>query len=1639
MLKVLAPRPARARFASFALGTSAAAVAMAIATPAVAQCAPDPAIANGTTNCTGTDGDGLTVSTSNTRVVVAAGAQVLPGAGPAAIVNIGGNDTYLINGSVAGGSQPGMLLSSGEGAWVLYDPYAGASVRPYPDIPVFVYPQGSATINVAQGGAITGSTAVLLRRRSDNNGSVQATIDNAGTINASSGPALIAETGTSFTRIDNRATGTIAGISGAFQNVFNAGTIDGGSGSAIATPGQALVSNSGTIVSNSSLATIQGTPVSLTNTGTIRNDGSGTAISSIGTLRVDNRAGGVIATDGSVAIRATEQVDIINAGTITGSIIAGTGQYSGSMIDNLAGTIDGSIQFGSSNDVLKARFDSAAGRIAGITGTIDGGAGMDQLQLGISADATLGQSALPTGFEQLALQIANNSVVTIADASATANGITATGSGRLVNTTTLMTTGSAITTSWSSYDSRLDVENSGSITASPAYPGLAAVQIYPGSFTNSGSVITNGGVGVSLSSNGSQATLLTNSGTISATSTGAALSYARLVNSGAISSTGGIGAMLFRGHDGEASINSGTISGAITGVTTYAARLNNSGTINGGTTGIAADDLRLDNRAGGVVRGGSIAIDGRSASSYGSVIRNAGTIVGNVDLARNGYYDLAGDIFIDRGGTLQGALRMGGGNDLLVVDLGGAAGRPLAGAADGVDVGAGFDTIRYVAGSSQSATIALPSGFDAVAYEVRDGAKLALTAANTLSAGLGLTGAGTIDLTANITTAGPAAIDLRGATSDELLNSVYPFGYGGGGDNAGLTVISRGNLSFALGNDPYNGGNSGCAVMAAGAAFENAGTITTIAAGPEPWNAPSAICDGGTVTNSGTIRIEGGYGVTGRGAFINRGTLSDIAGSGGRGVLLADTTVNSGTIVTDGTAISSGYASADIVNSGTIESRTDVAIQFGLDGSVVNEASGIIRASETAIWGLRGEVVNRGKIFGDVVLRSSLTPPPAAATGFTTMAVAAPAVVPGSRYVADGGTLTGDLFFGDGDDVFVQTGAVTGVTGVIQGGGGYDRIQLSTTGQGRFDGATGFEQLDVSAGTWTLGSPLSVSETGIAAGATLIGTTTTFTGTILDSGTLRIEQDFDGSFGGSLQGSGALVKAGAGTVTMGDQLGFTGTTAILGGRLLMSGRSASRLSIVGGTLGGTGSVAGLTIGAGGTVTPGDNAIGTLTVTGDFAQTAGSTYLANVTAAGLSDRILVGGTATLGQGSQLALVGSLGGIGTRYTLLSAAGGLSGTYSVVQQPGGDLRLRIVYSPTSVFADVARSAAGLAGLATNANQRATALGLSGLPDGNAAYAAVTLESDEAAARAALDQLSGEAHASLGAAMVQDARIIEDAVLTRTLVGGPQTGLWGSMIGNRGTDDGEDGTATLRRATFGGVGGVDLAFDGARVGLAGGYTRTEFNIGQRGSNGRVQTLHLLGYGGGEIGPISLRAGIGYAWSDNRVDRHVVFAGVNERLRADYDGNTLYSFLEAGHGFALGGGSLQPYLGFESYRVKTDAFAETGGSAALRGGERTESFAFAKLGARAETPIVEELSARANMAWLRRVDGVAPSLRQGFVAGGTAFDVGGVPLSRDAAAAGLDLVWSPSANVRIVSGYNGRIGSGSGDSSFRVAASVGF
>ena len=79
----------------------------------------------------------------------------------------------------------------------------------------------------------------------------------------------------------------------------------------------------------------------------------------------------------------------------------------------------------------------------------------------------------------------------------------------------------------------------------------------------------------------------------------------------------------------------------------------------------------------------------------------------------------------------------------------------------------------------------------------------------------------------------------------------------------------------------------------------------------------------------------------------------------------------------------------------------------------------------------------------------------------------------------------------------------------------------------------------------------------------------------------------------------------------------------------------------------------------GILAPG-NSIGTLNISGNFTQAAGSTYQVEANAQGQADRINVGGTAAI-QGGTVQVLAQPGNYGnsTTYTILRATGGVSGT--------------------------------------------------------------------------------------------------------------------------------------------------------------------------------------------------------------------------------------------------------------------------------------------------------------------------------------------------------------------------------------------
>ncbi|MBN7134991.1 hypothetical protein A7A76_09515 [Lysobacter enzymogenes] len=170
-----------------------------------------------------------------------------------------------------------------------------------------------------------------------------------------------------------------------------------------------------------------------------------------------------------------------------------------------------------------------------------------------------------------------------------------------------------------------------------------------------------------------------------------------------------------------------------------------------------------------------------------------------------------------------------------------------------------------------------------------------------------------------------------------------------------------------------------------------------------------------------------------------------------------------------------------------------------------------------------------------------------------------------------GAAITGALDFGGGDDVFtIESGS--SVDGDFDGGGGANVLNLSgaaATAGTLTSHVSGFQTLNkLGASTWTLtgalaGDPtvhvqagtlaMAADYTGLTGtvtidtGAILRGSTATLPGTILDNGTLVFDQASDGTYAGSVTGTGTLAKRGAGTLILTGANAYGGGTRLEGG------------------------------------------------------------------------------------------------------------------------------------------------------------------------------------------------------------------------------------------------------------------------------------------------------------------------------------------------------------------------------------------------------------------------------------------------------------------------------------------------------------
>ncbi|MGV2980455.1 autotransporter domain-containing protein [Camelimonas sp. ID_303_24] len=483
-----------------------------------------------------------------------------------------------------------------------------------------------------------------------------------------------------------------------------------------------------------------------------------------------------------------------------------------------------------------------------------------------------------------------------------------------------------------------------------------------------------------------------------------------------------------------------------------------------------------------------------------------------------------------------------------------------------------------------------------------------------------------------------------------------------------------------------------------------------------------------------------------------------------------------------------------------------------------------------------------------------------------------------------------------------------------------------------------------------------------------------------------------------------------------------------------------------------------------------NSIGLVQVGGNLNLAGTSVYQAEINAAGQADLIAVAGVANLAGRVEVSPWPANGGflVGTAYTIVSAGGGFGGSSfdgGVAWSNGVGyifLAPSLSYDAHNAYVTIGRSNVTMASVALTPNQASAATAIDRLPVTNALFGQVALQTSAAGARQAFDAISGEAHASLAGALIEDSRQVRDAVNNRLLqafggsvatansartqaASGLNATIWGQGFGSWGHASAAHGaSAKAERSSAGFLAGVDApVFDTWRFGLAAGYTRTSVDVDQRLSSASVDSYHLALYGGSTFGAIGVRFGAAYTWNDADARRGVAFPGFADSARSSYRSGVAQVFGETSYAARFGATAVEPFLNVAWVNLDSDRFQEYGGAAALMGKTSDMNTAFTTLGARiAHTFAMANgyaVTARGVIGWRHAFGDVDPRSWMSLAGGASSFNVTGAPIARNSLLleAGLDM--NIAANVTLGVAWTGQLAERAQDNSVKGNFAVRF
>jgi outer membrane autotransporter protein len=1023
----------------------------------------------------------------------------------------------------------------------------------------------------------------------------------------------------------------------------------------------------------------------------------------------------------------------------------------------------------------------------------------------------------------------------------------------------------------------------------------------------------------------------------------------------------------------------------------------------------------------GVNGAGSVDIaDGGSMSSGNAIIGNSATGTGAVAVdGANSTWVISGNISVGEAGEGTLDITNGGTVSNVVGFIGNAAGGTGAVTVDGADSTWTNSASLYV-GNYGDGTLDISGG-------------------GTVSNGNGFVGAeeGTT-----------GAVTVDGADSTWTNSADLFVGRAGEGT---LDITDGGTVSNTHGYIGDSGTGTGAVTVdGAGSTWANSGNLYVGNAGAGTLD----ITDGGAVNNTtGLI----GYDSTGTGAvtvdgagstWTNRSSL--VVGESGTGTL--DIT-NGGTV----SNTNSGY----IGNSST---GTGAATVDGADSAWTNSGALNVGSSGTGTLEITdgGAVSNTSAVLGYGSTSTGAVTVDGAGSTWTN-----------SNYLEVGTGGTGRLDISNG-------GAVSNIGGYI----------------GSYSTSTGIVTVDGAGSTWTNGdelyvgyqgdATLTVSDGGhVSADAVYIadktGSTSTLTfgaaagDTAVAAGTLDADTITFGTGTGSIvfnhtsdafvldaviSGTGTLWQFGSGRTTLtGNSSDFDGETYIESGAFFVDGQLSGDIYVVDAVLGGTGTVGTTQLGGGATIAPG-SATATLTVDGNLVFSDYSTYRVETDPdAATNGLIHVTGTATLG-GASVAHVGIDGPYTeeSTWTILTADGGFSGLFGSVTSTLAFLTPDLTYDLNNVYLGLTRNDTDFAEVAATPNQQGAAGAAQALGAGNPIYDEImTLTEEEA--QAAFDALSGEAYGSAGSATFNTAQQLRNLLQMRLQMfsGGqvasagfaPAAGdavpagapsFWGRLFGSWGTNDASTNTAKLDRTSVGFLGGVDKSVgENSRIGVAAGYSRSEFDVSALSSSGDSDNFHIAGYAGTKLGSVDLGATLGYSYGKSKAERTVIVGGLTDNLTASYDSHTLQASVEAGIDFDMGPVVLTPFAGLAATHVETDGFTETGGPSALTIASSGNTTGTSTLGLRARRE-TGNVALSGALAWRHAFGDVDPATRAAFAsAPANPFTTRGTPVAEDTLALEAGLGLKLDAGTTLTFGYAGEYAADARDHGLRAELRVEF